>query len=59
MADCFHKMALFLKMAQSSQSEQSAATSEKIGLVLESLPGLWFTCNSDFISKAVNVSLDV
>ena len=53
MARCFHKMAQFLKVTADSD------TSIKIGLALDSLEGLWFICNADFISKAVNLSIDV
>ena len=56
MAKSFPKMAQFLKVtADSGKSDVSF----KIGLAVDSLEGLWFTSNADFISKAISLSFDV
>ena len=56
MAICFHKMAEFLKC---DGKDVIIDTSRKVGLVMDSLQGLWFACNTQFISKAINLSFDV
>ena len=56
MARCFQKMAQFLSVA--AESEKSGLFIE-LDLAVDSLEGLWFTCNVDFTTKAVNLSIDV
>jgi hypothetical protein len=56
MARCFQKMAQFLKVTADSDKSE---TSVKIGLAVDSLEALWFTCSEDFITKAVSLSIDV
>ena len=50
-------MAQFLQVT--ADSDRNDIISMKIGLAVDSLEGLWFTCNSDFITKAVSLSIDV
>ena len=57
MRRCFQKMAQFLQVT--ADSDRNDIISMKIGLAVDSLEGLWFTCNSDFITKAVSLSIDV
>ena len=49
-------MAQFLKA--SAESDKSDLSLEP-DLAVDSLEGLWFTCNADFITKAVSLSIDV
>ena len=57
-ANCFKKMAQFLKIMVDSDVSD-APVSKKIRLALNSLEGLWFTCNVDFVNKAVNLAFNV
>lgn len=57
MASSFHKMASFLKI--SDDSEVFVKTTEAIELALDSLQGLWFTCNTDFVRKAISLSFNM
>ena len=56
MALCFHNMAELLKC---DEKEVIMDISRKIGLMMDSLQGLWFACNTQFISKAINLSFNV
>lgn len=56
MARCFQKMAQFLNVA--AESDKSDLSLE-LGLAVDSLEALWFTCSVDFITKAVNLSIDM
>ena len=56
MARCFHKMAQFLNgSAESDKSDLSV----ELDLAVDSLEGLWFTRDADFITKAVSRSIDM
>ena len=57
MVTCFNKMAYFLKITpRPGESDMLVSTPERIRLALESLQGLWFTCNEHFIREAVSLS---
>ena len=56
MARCFQKMAQFLQVAADSNKSD---VSIKMGLAVDSLEGLWFICNTDFITKTVSLTIDV
>ena len=49
-------MAQFLQVAADSNKND---ISIKMGLAVDSLEGLWFMCNTDFITKAVSLTIDV
>ena len=53
MTICFHKMAELLKC---DGKDVIIDASRKIGLVMDSLQGLWFACSTQLISKAMNLS---
>lgn len=51
-------MAQFLKIIVDSDVSD-APVNKKIRLALNSLEGLWFTCNVDFVNKAVSLAFNV
>ena len=54
MAHCFLKMAEFLRSYDSDDN-----ISKKIRLALDSLQGIWFTSNAEFINKAISMSFSM